>query len=155
MLILSPFWPFLSLPGADLDELGRKGYVIATERGEMGEVDTSGVSCCARPREELALGIDPPARFSLQDPLNMDGRLTKEVPLPQLAAWKCTSQVRPLLLWSDPVSPQNASPGKEAWHSSSDLCDPARALCTRLCEAMWLGQPQVPVRARGGALQGA
>lgn len=51
-----PFLTFLSLPGADLEELGRKGYVIAREWGEIGSRMPLGQkSLCQTQRRECSL----------------------------------------------------------------------------------------------------
>lgn len=58
-----PFLMSLPLPGADLEELGRKGYVIARERGEIGSRMPQGQIFVPNTEKGVFLGSPLPSPY--------------------------------------------------------------------------------------------
>lgn len=122
MLIIRRFLRPFSLARADLEPVGRKGYVIAGERGQMrGRMMTLG----------WILGLDTQRRRLLGSPycvplvsaLSVDGSLAKvEASLPKLTAEKFAGLVPRFLLPSGLASLKHvpAGGGTAKPHRSSD-----------------------------------
>lgn len=96
-----------SLPGADLEELGTKSYVIAGERGELGSWMPRRWIAVADSEKSLLSGTW--ALFSSDDLSGVDGRVLKEASIPpQLATWTSTLSQ----LWSGLLALRMHLPGQ-------------------------------------------
>lgn len=79
-----PISPVLfSLPGTDLEELGRKSYVIAGERGELGSWMSGRWITVANPEKSLL--PESWAVLSLYNLSGVDGRVSNETSIPSQA----------------------------------------------------------------------
>lgn len=99
-----PISPVLfSLPGTDLEELGRKSYVIAGERGELGSRMPRRWITVANPEKSLLWGSQ--AMLSLYSLSGIDGRVAKEARDPSQA---CHLEIHTVLVAVRPHRPQDA-----------------------------------------------
>lgn len=124
------------LPGADLEELGKKSYVIAGEGGELGRLLWQAQKrACSRD-----LGLCSPSLYDLS---GIDGRVAKEVslPFPSLPPGNRCCPICGQASWPLVCT----FPGKSYLYSSSEMWASCGFSADEASAAVCLGQPQVAV----------